>query len=554
MNPRNLVLLIIVLMAITSEESVLARATPKKFEAVLKGVYPSDGPGATVIVTRKGKTLFRRAYGKANIELGVPMEPGSVLRLGSITKQFTASAVMALVEQGKLSLTDEITKYLPGYPVHGHVITIEHLLNHTSGIHSYTSIPGYMGNPVRSDLTTGELVDVFKELPMDFAPGDQFRYNNSGFVLLGAIIEKVSGISYDDFIRSIIFEPLGMKDSHYGGTQLIVNRASGYQGADGIYENAGHVSMTQPHGAGSLLSTVDDLLRWDSALYTNEIISQESLDRMTTRARLNSGEEIDYGYGFGIGTLRDRRMVSHGGGIHGFSSFALRLPDQQIYVAVLTNIPGLQPSPQTIAYKLAAIALDDPFPDWKRVEVPESTLSQYVGVYQTDDDIQRTVTTEEGKLYTRRAGGMTLVALPASSTRFYYENSLTWFELELDDSGQAIAILIHANGASKAERALRVASEVPTRRISEVDPTIYDDYVGVYQLRPGFKITVVRDADRILAQATGQPQFEIFPESEINFFLKVVDAQITFVRGTNGNVEELVLHQSGQDMSAPKIQ
>ena len=251
-----------------------------EYQQMLDEAYPADGPGAAVIVVKGDEVVFRGAAGMANVELGVSLSPDNVFRLASITKQFTAAAILLLEEQDKLSVTDNINKYLPNYPTQGHTIKIENLLSHTSGIFNYTNIPGYMGGEkIRKDVTTEELIEVFANLPMDFAPGEQYRYSNSAYVLLGAIIEKVSGQSYADFIQTAIFDKLGMKHSYYGGPQIILNRANGYQGEAGDYSNAGFLSMSQPHAAGSLLSTVDDMTIWSKALFGGELLSKKSLKK-----------------------------------------------------------------------------------------------------------------------------------------------------------------------------------------------------------------------------------------------------------------------------------
>ena len=320
---------------------------------------------------------------------------------------------MLLEERGELSVDDPITKYLPDYPVHGHEITIEHLLTHTSGIRSYTAIPGYMANPVRADLTMDELVDVFQGLPMDFAPGTQWRYNNSGYVLAGAIIERVSGKSYADFIQENIFTPLKMTGSHYGGHQIIPKRVAGYQRDAAGYQNAAYVSMTQPHAAGSLLSTVDDMGRWDRALTSNALLTPASYEKMTTPYVLSDGTATGYGYGFMVGDLRGRLAVQHGGGIHGFSTYAIRLPQERIYVVILSNATGAQPGPSALATQIAAIALGDPFPVFEEAPVDAEILKRTVGVYKISATEERIVTFEDGKLYTQRSGGGRLEAIPA---------------------------------------------------------------------------------------------------------------------------------------------
>ena len=246
-------------------------ALPPQLDALFADAFPTDGPGASVIVVRDGRTVLRTGYGLADLEHGVPNGAGTVFRIGSVTKQFTAVAILMLAEEGKLSVDDDVTRHLPDYPTHGHKITLEHLLTHTAGVPEYLAIPGFMDD-VRDDRTVSEMIDLFKDSELDFEPGSRWSYSNSGYVLLGAVIEKVSGQSYGDFIEQRIFQPLGMHDSSYETHGAIVaNRARGYDNGDEGYVNARYVSMTIPYAAGSLLSTVDDMARWDAALYTDEL-------------------------------------------------------------------------------------------------------------------------------------------------------------------------------------------------------------------------------------------------------------------------------------------
>jgi len=333
-----------------------------QIDEVLQEIFVSDEPGATTIVIKDGDTLYRGAIGMANVELGIPLKPEMVFRIGSLTKQFTAAATLLLAEQGKLKLSDTIDKYLPNYPrQQASIITIEHLLTHTSGVFSYTSIPGYMfSDKLRRDLTTAELVDVFKDLEPDFAPGEKWQYSNSGYVLLGAIIEEASGMSYEDFVQKSIFDELGMENSYYGSnTKIIPNRASGYESNTGKLTNARFLSMTQPHAAGSLLSNVDDFAIWDEALFSGKLISKESLERMTTRGKLNSGEEHKYGYGVVIMERNGHKIVAHSGGIFGFATSVIHIVDENLFVAVFANNTNRQRSPGVVAQKIVKLILGE---------------------------------------------------------------------------------------------------------------------------------------------------------------------------------------------------
>lgn len=516
---------------------------------ILAETYAGDEPGAAVIVVDDGEVIYRGARGMANLELGVPLEPDMVLRLGSITKQFTAAAILLLQEAGKLSVADPITRYLPDYPVHGHTITIEHLLTHTSGIFNYTAIPGYMESKIRRDLTTDELIDEFKTQEMDFAPGERWSYSNSGYVLLGAIIEKVAGVSYAELVEKRIFDPLGMAHSHYGGPQLIPRRVAGYEHDGDGYVNAPYLSMTQPHAAGALLSSVDDLARWDAALYGDGLLSAASKERMFAEYQRNDGEGVGYGYGFVIGSFRGSPSISHGGGIPGFRTYAIRLPAEKVYVAVLSN--GSTVNTSTTAQKIAALTIGKPFPEWQRLEVAPEILASYAGVYRIDEDNTRSVFFEDGHLYTQRSGGQRLEALPHSENGFYYEDSFTHFEIVSEDG--EVRMLMYIDGSDEPEVAVKTDEPVATREVAAADPNLYDRYVGRYQLRPGFELVVTREDDRLFTQATGQPKVEVFPESENRFFLKVVDAQLTFVVGEGGKAEAVVLHQAGLELRGERV-
>jgi CubicO group peptidase (beta-lactamase class C family) len=522
-------------------------------DALLQSSFSAAGPGAAVIVVKDDRTLFRKAYGMANLELGVPLQPDMVFRLGSITKQFTATAILMLAEEGKLSLQDPIEKHLPGYPTQGHVITVEHLLTHTSGIQSYTDMPGWMTSRIQGSMSVAELVDGFKKEPMQFAPGERWAYNNSGYILLGAIIEKVSGMTYEAFVRERIFAPLGMTASTYDRSEAILpKRAPGYTREGDQPRNARYLSMTQPYSAGALASTVDDLARWDASLYTEKLLKRASLERAWTPYVLKGGKSTGYGYGWDVSPLRGRRAISHGGGIFGFSTYGVRLPDERVFVAVLCNSDSPSSDPGYLAKKIAALVIGDPFPEPAAIALDPKLLDRYAGVYRIDETSTRTVTVANGRLYTQRSGGERLPVRPGSETEFYYDKSLTRLRFVLDASGRATEMLFFPEGADEPEHAPRIADAPAERTVAKVDPAVFDAYAGEYELSPGFILTVTREGDHLMTQATGQMKVEVFPASETEFFLKVVDAQITFVRGPGGTVDELVLHQGGRDMPAKR--
>lgn len=321
-----------------------AKLSESAYAELLDKHFDRDGPGASVLVMKKGENIYRNAIGFANLELEVLMKPEHVHRIGSITKQFTAVAILMLWEQGKLDLQDPITKFIPDYPTKGKTITVEHLLTHTSGIKSMTGMPGFF-EQAKNDISTTEMMDYFKNEPMDFDPGEEFRYNNSGYYLLGVIIENLSGKTYADFIQANIIGRTGMHNSHYGGFQkLIPMRADGYEAQGEQYVNAAYLSMTQPYAAGALVSNVDDLYNWYKALFSYQLIKKETLEKAFEPYQLNNGEYTEYGYGWGVGTLYGSPKIEHGGGIPGFLTQCIYLPEEELFVVVFSNCNCQSPS------------------------------------------------------------------------------------------------------------------------------------------------------------------------------------------------------------------
>lgn len=307
------------------------------FDSILAPHFDQHSPGASVIVTKRGRVLFRKAYGLANIEQDIPLQADDLFRAGSLTKQFTAAAVILLAQEGKLALSDPITRYLQDYPTHGQVITIEHLLTHSSGIRDYVGMPGFVENMTK-DKSVNELIAGFKDEPIQFTPGSKFAYSNSGYVLLGAIIERVRGLPYHEFMARNIFIPLGMKATAVDGYERDAwaargSRVLGYRRGD----TAPLISASQAYAAGSLVTNVDDLARWDAAITDGKLLKPDNWRRMFSRYHLSGGELTKYGYGWFLSSRAGHTTAEHGGLTSGFSSYVLRMPQEGVYVAILTN-------------------------------------------------------------------------------------------------------------------------------------------------------------------------------------------------------------------------
>ena len=509
-----------------------------RIDAAIAPYFKADAPGATVIVVKDGKPVLRRAYGMADTTKGVKMAPEMALRLGSITKQFTSTAILMLAEEGKLSVDDDITKHLPDYPTRGKKITIEHLLTHTSGIASYTSKPSY-GAGMTKDVTVAEMIDSFKNDPLDFEPGSQYRYNNSGYFLLGAIIEKISGQTYAGFLEQRIFKPLGMQDTYYEGFgHGKAPVAAGHTRSGAGYGAAKPLSMTQPYAAGSLVSTVDDLAKWDAAVAAGKLLKPATWQRAFTPYRLSDGKPTTYGYGWGIGRVQGEAAISHSGGINGFSSFALRLPDQKVYVTVLTNSDAGPANPGVVARKAAGVAIGKPYREFTEIRLDDAALDAVAGTYEIEKGVQRVFRRSGSGLLMQRTGMPPVPVKAASSTEFFMPGALDWFEFQRGADGKVTAVTHHQDGKPVVNP--RTGDAPPARQAVKIANASFDARAGRYELAPGFVLELTREGDRYFAQATGQGKLEIFPMSESAFFSQQVDAEISFEGQT------LVLKQGGR--------
>lgn len=317
----------------------------------------NNGPGCAALVSVDGKPEYTYCTGKANLELNVPVKIEHKFRIGSLTKQFTAIGIMILVEQGKLDLQDSIQQYLPDFPVKEYTVTIEHLLTHTSGIKSYTSPEIMDDNFMRLYHHPDSLVQSFAQFPLAFQPGSQFSYNNSGYLLLGLIIEKVSGKSYASFMKEELFDKAGMKNTRTdSNTEIIENRIPGYDPAVEPV-NAQYIDMSIPFGAGTIISTVSDLNLWYKALFDYKIVKKETLEKAHTSYILTSGEATGYGYGWGVKMIEGQKVINHDGGIPGFLSSGFYFTEQKLLTVVLSNCTCNPPWES--AEKIAILALTE---------------------------------------------------------------------------------------------------------------------------------------------------------------------------------------------------
>lgn len=534
--------------------SIRAAETPsEKADVLLAGLVETNDPGLAVLVAQDGKIRFEKGYGLADREQQVPVTPQSTFRIGSVTKQFTALAILKLQAEGKLSVQDKLTKYIPDFP-RGDEVTLRHLLTHTSGIHSYTDETDFMGR-VTNATTTEAIIGLMKKYPYDFDPGAKWHYDNSGYVLLGWIVAKVSGQSYADFVRESFFQPLGMTNTGvYRAQAGLPHEALGYSLEKTAFQRALNWDMSWAGSAGALYSTVGDLYRWNEGLFNGRVLDAASLKAAFAPVNVSDGQtNSDTGYGFGwfINQYRGLREISHGGGLQGFSSFLLRLPEARFTVVVLANASPGRPKadPSHVAHQLADMFLADKLAPQPTVNpnVSPKAYDALAGRYELLGRIM-TISKRGTHLLAQFADQPEGEIFPQSDTEFFAKVVDAQFTFVKGTNGQAVKLILHQNGLDLP--ATRLADIVETK----LDPAVYDRLVGKYDYGNGTVLTVTCQSNHLFAELTGQPEFEIFPKSETEYFWKVVDAQVTFVKDGAGKVTKATHHQNGQTFDAPKIQ
>ena len=535
--------------------STSATAVPSDFaakaDAVVAEAWPADGPGAAIIVTEGGRPVYERGRGLADLESRRPITPDTVFRLGSITKQFSAAIMLQLVAEGKVSLDDPLSKYFPDYPQPGASATIAQLLNHTVGEQSYTDIPGWMvEEKTNRALTTEQLIAEFRDLPSPSKPGEKWAYNNSGYVLVGAVIEKVTGKPWHEVVGERIARPLGLATIRYGVLESETEKmARGYTLKDDKAAPALMIHMSVPHAAGALIGSVEDLAKWNAALHGGKVIPPTLHAKMIAPTDLPGGETNPYGFGISNRDMRGRAAIGHGGGIFGFSTDSIYIPRDDVFVAVFTNSDYARPDPGMVMLKLAALAVGDPFPTFEKAAVDPATLAPWYGVYAVEDG-ERRFFARDGKLYTQRSGGSELEAFAAGNNRFFYDKSLTWFEISRDDKGMPVIAMYH-QGSTKAEISKRTGDIPPEAKAAEVARETLQTYVGDYSLGGGTAVVLLAD-DGLTVKVGSQPTLRLIPRSDTEFAVEKVDAKVVFNAAPEGPAKSMTLHQGGQTMEAPR--
>ena len=572
---RALVVCAMILVALQSAALGQHTAQEKaaKIDEVMRAANKYRLFNGSVLVAENGKVIYKKGLGLAQMEWNIPNTPDTRFRLGSITKQFTAALILQLVEQGKVKLDGKVSDYLPAYRKDiGEKVTVHQLLNHTSGIPSYTSLAGFFNDVSRNPFTVDDFIKKYASNNLEFEPGSKFSYNNSGYFLLGAIVEKVTGQTYEKALKERILDPLGMKNTGYDHhANIIEKRASGYQKTSDGYTNAPYLDMSLPYAAGAMYSTVEDLYLWDQALYTDRIVSA------ATKELMYKPNLDDYAYGWVVtkaklGTgIESVPKIKHGGGINGFSTVIVRFPAQKHLIAMLDNTSQGR-SLEQLERELTNILYNQPYnlPKMSVAEVLFKTIGEKgieAGLAQYRD-----LRTRQASVYDFSEPELNRLGYQLLEARKLKE-AVEVFKLNVAEYPQGFntydslgeAYMISGNNELATlnyKKSLELnpqntgATEMLKRLENKsvaVDPKSYDAYAGEYEVTPTFTVKVYKEGDKLMTQATGQPAFELFPESENKFFLRVVNAKVTFTRDEKGTVTGLIIHQGGRDTPGKKI-
>lgn len=494
----------------------------RAIDQIMSAVYPAAQPGAALIVIKDDRVILRKAYGLANLELQAPLLPEHVFALASLSKPFTAAAILALAEDGRLALTDDITRFLPGYPTHGARITIEHLLTHTSGLSALSETSDLRATAVQESPLIDVLGDWTKDLPLDFQPGDRWAYSNWGYNLLGAIVERASGLTYAAYLQQRLFAPAGMTHTSYNDRRAVIaGRVTGYDQINDRTVNLAQIRsrIFLPGGAASLLSTVDDLAAWNRALADARVLTPASMARMFTSFRLNDGTPTHYGYGWDLGTHEGHRVQEHAGGTYGFQSFMVRMPDDGVFVAILSNRSFATPPIQATAHRVAALALGLPVADPTPVAVTAADLDRITGTYRGSDVGTFTVTRDGASAVVQAAalGAAPLPLVPTGPLTYRTTTVLWTWTFELGDNGTAARARVREWKIDDV--AARVATPAPLppgaspTRPPAIAPTEAElmSCVGEYEALGGILATVARRGDHLTVTPLGQAGVEIYP-------------------------------------------
>jgi CubicO group peptidase (beta-lactamase class C family) len=544
------------------------REFPKPEDIVdraLKSSVKPDGPGFAILVSRDGRVLYERGFGMEDIEAKKPITPDTTFRIGSVTKQFTATAVLLSEEEGKLKVTDTVEKFYPGFP-RGDKMTLHQLLTHTSGLYNFTALPGFMKD-VTKPMTAAQVIASFRDVFPNFEPGSSHMYCNSGYFLLGDIVEKAQGRSYVALLKERVFDKEGMKSTGAHRPDLgLAHEARGYAPKAGKagWKPAINWHMSQAGGAGELYSTVGDLYRWNEAIYNGRVLRPESQKKAFTPLKdypdgPKKLEAFDgnYAYGWVVAEVRGLKSIWHNGGLDGFTSELRRFPDQNVTVVVLSN--SASPIGGFSAASVAELAARQflwremkPQPCFSEQALAEGTkLEDYVGTFDFSGLGVMRFRVERGRLQAKLADQRWGDVGPAGKDIFREPDVDANFEFKRDEKGDVSSVTLKQRGAVLSGNRFTEPKE------GEMTRAALSELTGKYQLASQtFEVKLSPRGSFLLGKLGEQPDFAYYPiaEKKDHVFCKAIRVELEFKREKAGKVQILVLHQNGMKVPFTRVE
>jgi CubicO group peptidase (beta-lactamase class C family) len=413
--------------------SSLGLTNESLFKEDLRRFSTNDSVGYSVLISQNNKVLYQEALGLANIELNVPMSQQHIFEIGSLTKQFTAVAVLLLVQDGVLSLEDNISKYIPGISTTKGDVTLKHLLSHTSGLVDPINTPEFLSNRIQESVSLEALITQFKNGRWQHVAGEQINYSNVGYSMLAMVIEKISGITYEAFLNERIFKPLKMHNTSQVSFKLTKGKVTGYTFDDSEPRQHDLVNLNWAYGAADLLSTTKDLSLYSHALMQSKVLNQAHLQILLSPVILNDGTQLQGSFTYSLSTVWNVDAIRVSGSTLGYSSHSIYLPDTDTFIIALSNSDGVNgggwTAPATVAGKLTATLLNLPIPDFKLFPLSEQSAARYIGSYQLDDETIRKLSFNDGKYYYQRNDETKYEVIPMKNDSFYFEDTLNYFQI-----------------------------------------------------------------------------------------------------------------------------
>lgn len=561
---KKLLFICSMLMSIAFAQTVeITEAKLKSIDSLFKLSFPSTEPGAIMILSKDGKPIMRKAYGMANIELNVALNTDQKMGIGSISKQFTAVALLLLQQENKLNVKDDIRKYLPQYNTWGRTITIEHILSHTSGIPSYTELPGF-DSLADKKVSNSRLIKFFENAPLIFEPGTNWSYSNSGFVLAGVIVEKITGTPFNDFVAERILRRLNMTNSSFGvSNYAVLNKTAEYAGntPKGKIKMEPQYDWYWAYGAGQIVSTVDDMLKWDEALYGQSFIQPALLKQAHTAFQLSTGNSANYGLGWGVSPFGNKTIVQHGGAIGGYRAQGIRIPEDHLYFLVMSNSGTTNSA--LIGNKILSILYGiqpakeqrNKVQEWKEIEGVYESLNSGLRLQKNFGDIKAFYTIRidsMNRITAQRSSSAPITLSVAGKDQLYDKsNPFVIWQMNRDANNKVVSFtvqpLIPSMGPIRVNN--RVADVAPTvKQPVKTDSTKLAKFVGLYEYPLGGRTKVIILNNQLYME---DPEFgtktQLHWLRDNTFWIKEVDRDVIFLTDKKGNINALE-YSSGMQM------